>query len=108
MVRLATDFSNAGDRKRQFNLGAIGVRLDGAIVLSRNEASPKKNPHAHAEARLVKKLGVDSPMVLVVRTLKNGDLALAKPCKNCEAILRAYRVKKIFYTTENGIEQLEN
>lgn len=107
MVRLASSFAQAGDPKRQFLLCSIGIRKDGAVVISRNERSVCRNPAAHAEARLVRKLGFDAPMILVVRILKNGDLAMAKPCPDCERALRAYRVKKIFYTTENGIEQLD-
>ena len=103
---MAAAFTKAGNSKRQYWLGAIGIRKDGAIVMARNEASPGRNPHIHAEARLTKKLGLDAPLVLVVRILKNGDLAMAKPCEHCQAILKNHRVKTIVYTTESGIETL--
>lgn len=108
MVKVAAAFTKAGSQRRQYWLGAIGIRKDGTIVMARNEASPGRDYHVHAETRLTKKLGLDSPMVLVVRTLKNGELAMAKPCAQCEAILKSYRVKKIFYTTDDGIKQLRN
>ena len=106
MVKVAAAFTKAGRSRRQYWLGAIGIRKDGAMVMARNEASAGPDPHVHAEARLTKKLGMDAPMVLVVRTLKNGELAMAKPCPYCESILKSHRVKKIFYTTDDGIEQL--
>lgn len=106
MVKLASAFTKAGDGRRHFFLGAIGIRADGAIVMARNEPTQIRNPKAHAESRLVKKLGLHSPFVLVVRLTKNGTLALAKPCKHCQKILESYKVKKIFYTTDNGIRQM--
>jgi len=54
-------------------------------------------PSQHAEARLARKLDYGS-VVYVSRTLKNGDVALAKPCARCYAILRGKGVRKVFYT----------
>jgi len=91
---------------RQFLVGAAALRSDGAIVCSRNEASVVPTPGAHAEARLVRKLGRDAKMIVVVRISKDtGSLVMAKPCSTCAAILKSYRVEKIFYSTENGMEE---
>jgi len=106
MVKLGGSFTLAGDQNRAFWLGAVGIRKDGAVVRARNERTKVPTPCAHAEARLCKKLGKDAPMVIVVRLLKNGNLSMAKPCPNCERALRRHRVKKVFYSTENGIRVL--
>lgn len=108
MIKVATLFTQAGDKKRDHFLGAIGIRKDGAIVVARNEPTQVRTPSAHAEARLVKKLGKDADLVVVVRVTKNGALAMAKPCKKCALALKNYRVKKVFYTTENGMELLSD
>lgn len=106
MIKQGVSFTLAGDQNRAFWLGAVGVRKDGAIVRARNEKTKVPTPCAHAEARLCKKLGKDSPMVIVVRLLRDGNLAMAKPCPNCERALKRHRVKKVFYSTENGIQML--
>lgn len=107
MVRMASVFASAGDERRHFSLGAIGIRQDGAIVTARNEPTRVRNPCAHAEARLVRKLGKNAPLVIVVRVTKNGQLAMAKPCHNCERALRFHKVQKVFYSTECGMEELK-
>lgn len=37
-------------------------------------------------------------VIYVYRELVNGDLALARPCKACEAALRDYKIMKVNYT----------
>ena len=36
------------------------------------------------------------------RELKNGTLAMSRPCRACMAMLKDFGVRKIYYTTENG------
>lgn len=43
----------------------------------------------------------------VVRLSKSGHLAMAKPCLHCQELLRRFQIKKVLYSTENGMEQLE-
>lgn len=103
MIRLAADFARSGDQKRSYFLGAIGVRSDGVVVMARNDMIQTPEPSAHAEARLVRKLGKDASMVVVVRVLKGtGKLAMAKPCKHCQSALKNFRVKKVYFTTDDG------
>jgi tRNA(Arg) A34 adenosine deaminase TadA len=106
MIKVAGAFAKAGSSKRHYWIAAIGIRKDGAIVMSRNETTRVPNPDGHAEKRLTKKLGMDAPFVLVVRINRDGSMQLAKPCVRCEGALRAHRVKSIFYTTADGIESL--
>ncbi len=106
MIKQGVLFTLAGDQNRAFWLGAVGVRKDGAIVRARNEKTKVPTPCAHAEARLCKKLGKEAPLVIVIRLQKDGNLAMAKPCHNCERALRRHKVKKVFYSTNSGIEIL--
>jgi tRNA(Arg) A34 adenosine deaminase TadA len=85
---------------RTFLIGAIGIREDGIIVSSRNISSRDRCKHAHAETRLVKKLGKNS-YVFVARVTRIGNIGLAKPCINCEIALRNKGVKKVYYTIDN-------
>lgn len=80
-------------------MGSLGVRRDGTIVRSYNGCgrSDDKKLSAHAEARLVRKLG-EGGVVYVGRVRRdNGLMAMAKPCPRCEAALRNRGVVKCFY-----------
>ena len=84
--------------RRQFMLGAVGVRNDGVIVTSRNVASPDPAPNHHAETRLAKKLTPGST-VWVARVAKGtGGWAMSRPCPGCMRRLRAAGVERIVYT----------
>ena len=43
--------------------------------------------------------------IYVYRELKNGDKAIAKPCKSCEALIKSLGIRKIYYTTYNGFAE---
>lgn len=88
------------DRHRKAFLGAVAIRRDGVLVYSRNSSlqdPDKRFPHAHAERRLMRKSGYGAT-VYVSRVLRDGHLALAKPCGYCMAALRAYGVEMVYYT----------
>jgi cytidine deaminase len=93
--RLAKKIASRGSARRQFRLGAVGVRTDGAIVTASNLSSRIPEKRAHAEARVVRKLDYGSE-VYVVRILRDGTLANARPCSDCQAAMR--RVKRIYYS----------
>ena len=61
----------------------------------------------HAEVATlnkVKYLDIDfsKSSLFVYREHKNGDKALARPCKACSALIRDMGIKDVYYTTENG------
>ncbi len=109
--RLARQTAMRGDTKeanRQYRIGAVGIRKDGAIVCSSNIPHRTPRPEAHAESRLSRKLDWGAT-VYVVRVLSTGRLSVARPCKNCEAALRRKGVKKVVYSisdTEHGVMEL--
>ncbi len=97
--RLARQIAVRGDRtrRRQYRLGAVGVRTDGTVVTANNLPCSCPTPAAHAEARLVRKLNFGSE-VYVVRILRNGCMASARPCRSCQSVLRLRGVKTCWYS----------
>lgn len=75
-----------------------------------NPTLPEKS---HAETVLVQRLrwkfgdSLDWSRVQIYlyRELKNGKLAMARPCRSCFHLLRDLGVRKVFYTTENGFAE---
>jgi len=109
--RLARQVATKGDTHevvRQYKLGAVGIRTDGAIVASSNVPHRTPEPRAHAEARLVRKLDWGST-VYVVRIKSDGTLATARPCKKCISAMRLKGVRQCYYSmseTEWGVLNL--
>ena len=103
------------DDKRGHRIGAVAIRKDGAIVSASNGGiqetaaeyltvcadGKKRYPQAHAEVRLSRKLDAGS-IVFICRVAGHGSYALAKPCRNCERVLRNKGVKKVYYTISNN------
>lgn len=71
------------------------------------ESEHKDKLHSELAAVLqAGKSGVHS--VLVQRFHNNGELANAKPCKACQLMLKAFGVRLVRYTTEDGIKEYTN
>lgn len=45
--------------------------------------------------------------IFVVRITNNGDLAMARPCEECQNLLQSYGVRTFYYTDFNGELQME-
>lgn len=45
--------------------------------------------------------------ITVVRLSKSGKLALARPCEHCQALLSKFQIKKVCYSTEDGMELMD-
>ena len=58
--------------------------------------------HAEMDALISARAPLDGATVFVYRERANGDLGLAKPCKNCYKKLVNSGVKKIYYSTTSG------
>lgn len=72
-----------------------------------NESSYKIYKHAECSA-LISAGNKDVYSVLVQRFNKDGTMALAKPCKICDTMLKDYGVKIVRYTTPDGIKEYTN
>ena len=98
--RLAAQVAAKGSDQRHYRIGAVGVRSDGVIVVSNNSLSKEPQKKAHAEARLARKLNKNS-VVFVVRILRNGELASARPCSDCQKALRGRGVSRVYYAIDS-------
>lgn len=99
-LKIAAEAAKRGEA-RNFYLGCVGIRNDGAMVFSNNTKTQQPLIETHAEFKISKRLTPDS-VLYVARILRSGDYALAKPCKPCFRALRARGVQTIYYTICNG------
>ena len=65
----------------------------------------------HAETDVVIKFArrgesLEGKTVVVIRLDADQEPRLSKPCKHCEALLLENNVKRIFYSTQEGLEEL--
>ena len=102
MLRLAATIAQktTSGKRRNFLLGAIGIRNDGVLVSASNIPAQRQTPEAHAEYRVSRKLDVGA-VVFVARKNRVGRLCNAKPCFRCESAMRSKGVKRCFYTISN-------
>lgn len=104
-IALPTDKSD----KRNFWLGAVGIRNDGVSVSSKNGASAfsssmevyQLNPNSHAEGRLLRKMGKYGIVYVARVSRKDRSLAMARPCSMCQNLLKSSKVTKVFYTIDD-------
>lgn len=52
---------------------------------------------------LHKKIPVRKLHLIVIRVNSMGDLCESKPCQNCLRLLRQYGIRKVTYSTTNGL-----
>lgn len=98
MLMLAAEAAKPNrDKLRRAMVGACAIRSDGTVVYARNGSAQRPEPSCHAEARLLRKCDRGSK-VFVARVLKNGMLAMAKPCRHCMARLRSKGVQLVAFT----------
>lgn len=110
--RLATLI--AAKSPSRFRLGAVLVKRNRIISVGYNNMAkthprmellsqnPTWSPRLHAEVHCC--LGVDPALLVgttmfVARLLRNGQLAMAKPCGMCLGFLQATGVQKVVYST---------
>ena len=87
---------------KRYYFGAIGIRFDGRIVHATNIRNPIRELNCHAETRLCKKLDKGSEVYLVRINKCGKKLLLARPCKGCQAKMRAKGVKVVYYSISNN------
>ena len=103
-----------GRNGRSFRLGAILFDKKGRVVRSATnsyKSHPRllnysSYPFLHAESACVLKQGLDncdSLSLMVVRVLRDGTFADAKPCASCQKLLLDTGVNKVYYSDNKGI-----
>ena len=48
------------------------------------------------------KVDLSNASIYIYREHKDGTLAMARPCSSCQKIIRQMKIKRCFYTIENG------
>lgn len=112
MLRLAAEVANECRLKKSYKLGAVAIRSrDQVIVKALNGAATEPCGWAHAEARALRKAGLEAVLYVARISRKDGQLAMARPCNKCFALLKSYRVKRCVYSIDEesyGIIDYDN
>lgn len=89
--------------KKEFYLGCVAKRNDGAIVSSVNHSfSGQRVFMHHAESRVLRKCDYGS-ILYVARVYKDRKtIANAMPCSHCQHFIRNMGVKKVYYTIDQN------
>lgn len=111
MFKIALDFAASRKDERLFILGTVGLRgSDQKLVKSRNlpvmidqkymdsRVEHYPFPHKHSEANLCAKLTPKSVIWNARLRRLDNKMAMARPCKTCEKLLRYAGVEKAYYT----------
>lgn len=59
----------------------------------------------HAEQDALSKIGKEKAQgasILVIRLKRNGELSMALPCKMCSKMIKAFGIKKVYYSARDG------
>lgn len=117
-LKLAAKQAMAINDERSFWLGSVGIRRDGALVVARNGAVHSTStddyqviPSAHAEGRVLRKLGKGGIIYVSRVSKKTKKLAMSRPCVYCQAGIHAMQVRKVIYSVNSyqfGIWNVEN
>lgn len=107
------------DSEHRFPMAAILVKKNKVISvgMNRHKTHPKqkrrisedgivfgKNKiHAELDCLIRSPVEVDGSMMVVVRRNATG-VGLAKPCVNCEELLREYGVKRVIFSIPKDLE----
>lgn len=122
---LKSDYNGSGSSPR---IGAVAVYKGSIIAEAWNtdKTSPLQNRYniyrynnpllpakSHCETQLIQRirwkfgnnLKWDKVDIYLYRELKNGSLAMSRPCKSCLHLLIDSGITHIFYTTDNGFAE---
>lgn len=67
----------------------------------------KLHASVHAEVAAMnacKKVNLTGATLFVARVDKRDNPAMSKPCENCQKMMRARGIKKVYYTIDNSID----
>lgn len=98
-IALAEEMSQYSDH-RSFRHGSLIVR--GGKVMGRSF----NKSWAHAEARLIKKLGPEVCRGATLYVTREGN-AMSKPCEECMKAIRESGISKIIYTNRASNIKIE-
>jgi hypothetical protein len=81
-----------------------------ALLLAKRFNTDTDHPYLHAETDLISRLWgkhyIDNSLkIVVVRLNKRGQLRCSKPCDQCDYILKALGINKIWWSIDNGFNK---
>lgn len=100
-----------GSHGNNFRIGAVLVDRNSILSAKVNslKSSPGlvpfyRYPHFHAEAAAIfaagdRSIGSD---LFVARVRRDNTLAMAKPCKGCQKLIKQYGIRNVYYSVEDG------
>lgn len=101
-----------GRNRTSYRIGACLMLGDEVLEVRHNSykthpylAKLTKYPHLHAESHCILSRGIhkcQGTTLYVVRTLKDGSLANAKPCDVCQGIMLDVGVRVCYYTQDQN------
>ena len=108
--------------KKRYVITASTFDRKGNLIASRNNSYTKSHPlmkhfgtiagesyrislHAEIAAIIASKDKIIDSLV-VTRYDCNGNFKIAKPCKTCQAAIKAYNIPNVYYSTEEGMKKL--
>jgi len=93
-------------------LKSTGRHRHGAIVIGNGgrilaKACNHYGSGQHAEVRALKRVAHDArddvEELIVVRILKSQKFGMSKPCKSCQAAIKATKIKVVYFSTSENI-----
>jgi deoxycytidylate deaminase len=110
-TKLAVAIGAASSSKHEkFKVGAAIFRRNKLVSTGYNKnkthpasTHPYCRIHAELAALINARQDVKGCDMFVARIRKDGETALAKPCKYCMALLLEYGIRVVSYTTNDGV-----
>ena len=62
--------------------------------------------HAEVDAIIKARTDLKGMTLVVVRINNSGELMYAKPCEHCQMYINFVGIKKVFYSTKEGVVEL--
>jgi len=86
----------------------IGLGVNNQIKTHSVASKHYDYPYIHAEFDAIKSTGFKKTKkaTAYVARYSLSDYNMCKPCKSCQAFLRKFGVKKVFFTSNNGIDSI--
>jgi tRNA(Arg) A34 adenosine deaminase TadA len=101
-LQIAAKVAVTKEDRRNFLVGAVGIRKDQSMVVALNSPTELPNPKIHAEWKLSSKLDYYSTVYVARIRLDTGGFGIAKPCHSCMAALTYKKVKRIYYSIDDN------
>lgn len=94
---------------REFWVGCVGLRTDGATVISKNSSIFTTDvgddfqiiPTVHAEPRALRKLNWGSIMFVARVMRSDNGYGMARPCPTCQIFIKSKGIKKVYYSVNS-------